>query len=106
MNRKKSDLAPITEALTIFSGDFKYSHFGEVTYGVDERGEVGLLSRNIRIDAELQDVCYSYTEKEEQMCEMFNQKDTFGGHTKVKKVIRIKTDDKLCWQFYIDSTPH
>src|SRR5207253_116830 len=26
-----------------------YMHFGEVTYGVDERGEVGLLSRNIKI---------------------------------------------------------
>jgi cell migration-inducing and hyaluronan-binding protein len=28
-----------------------YMHFGEVTYGVDERGEVGMLSRNIRIEA-------------------------------------------------------
>jgi cell migration-inducing and hyaluronan-binding protein len=26
-------------------------HFGEVTFGVDERGEVGLLTRNIRIQA-------------------------------------------------------
>ncbi|MEI9964824.1 MAG: G8 domain-containing protein [Caulobacteraceae bacterium] len=29
----------------------KYMHFGKVTYGVDERGEVGLLTRNIRIQA-------------------------------------------------------
>ncbi|MET0440177.1 MAG: G8 domain-containing protein [Devosia sp.] len=29
----------------------KYMHFGEVTYGVDERGEVGLLTRNIKIQA-------------------------------------------------------
>jgi cell migration-inducing and hyaluronan-binding protein len=29
----------------------EYMHFGEITYGVDERGEVGLLSRNIRIQA-------------------------------------------------------
>ena len=29
----------------------KYMHFGEVTFGVDERGEVGLLTRNIRIQA-------------------------------------------------------
>ena len=29
----------------------KYMHFGEVTDGVDERGEVGLLTRNIRIRA-------------------------------------------------------
>ena len=28
-----------------------YMHFGEITFGVDERGEVGLLSRNIRIRA-------------------------------------------------------
>lgn len=28
-----------------------YMHFGEITYGVDERGEVGLLSRNIKIQA-------------------------------------------------------
>ena len=27
----------------------KYPHFGEITYGVDQRGEVGLLSRNILI---------------------------------------------------------
>jgi cell migration-inducing and hyaluronan-binding protein len=26
-------------------------HFGEITYGVDERGEVGLLTRNIKIQA-------------------------------------------------------
>ncbi|MEO6388077.1 MAG: G8 domain-containing protein [Croceibacterium sp.] len=28
-----------------------FMHFGQITYGVDERGEVGLLSRNIRIEA-------------------------------------------------------
>jgi len=28
-----------------------YMHFGEITYDVDERGEVGLLTRNIRIQA-------------------------------------------------------
>ena len=66
-------------------GAFTYEHFGEVTYGVDERGEVGLLSRNIRIGAELQAVCYSYTEKEAQLCKLFEQKDTFGGHMKVKR---------------------
>lgn len=27
----------------------KYPHFGEISYGVDQRGEVGLLSRNILI---------------------------------------------------------
>ncbi len=29
----------------------KYMHFGKITYGVDERGEVGLLTRNILIHA-------------------------------------------------------
>ena len=29
----------------------KYMHFGRITYGVDERGEVGLLTRNIKIQA-------------------------------------------------------
>src|SRR5262245_16604970 len=29
----------------------EYMHYGEITFGVDERGEVGLLSRNIRIQA-------------------------------------------------------
>ena len=29
----------------------KYMHYGEITYGVDERGEIGLLTRNIRIQA-------------------------------------------------------
>jgi cell migration-inducing and hyaluronan-binding protein len=29
----------------------QYMHFGEITYGVDERGEVGLLTRNILIQA-------------------------------------------------------
>jgi cell migration-inducing and hyaluronan-binding protein len=29
----------------------EYMHFGEITYGVDERGEVGLLTRNIRVQA-------------------------------------------------------
>jgi len=28
-----------------------YMHFGKITYGVDERGEVGLLTRNIKIQA-------------------------------------------------------
>ncbi|GFO45235.1 transmembrane protein 2, partial [Plakobranchus ocellatus] len=63
-------------------GDFKFSHFGEVTYGVDERAEVGLLSRNIRIDAEMQNECYFDTEEEEYVCKLL-KRDTFGGHTKV-----------------------
>jgi cell migration-inducing and hyaluronan-binding protein len=29
----------------------EYMHFGDITFGVDQRGEVGLLTRNIRIQA-------------------------------------------------------
>ena len=29
----------------------QYIHYGQVTFGADERGEVGMLSRNIRIQA-------------------------------------------------------
>jgi len=34
-----------------FAEPLEYMHFGEITYGVDERGEVALLTRNIRIQA-------------------------------------------------------
>jgi len=34
-----------------FAQPLEYMHFGEITYGVDERGEVALLTRNIRIQA-------------------------------------------------------
>ena len=68
-----------------FSDRFMYTHFGEVTYGVDERGEVGLLSRNIRIEAELQKQCYSYNDHEKYLCSLF-KRDTFGGHIKVNKI--------------------
>ena len=29
----------------------EYMHYGEITFGVDERGEVGLLTRNIKVQA-------------------------------------------------------
>ncbi len=32
-------------------GKLEYMHFGKITYDVDERGEVGLLTRNIKIQA-------------------------------------------------------
>src|ERR1041384_4696382 len=34
-------------------------HFGKITFGVDERGEVGLLTRNIKIQAS-EDAAQSY----------------------------------------------
>src|SRR5690606_36730549 len=36
-----------------------YMHFGEITFDVDERGEVGLLTRNIKIQA-AEDAAESY----------------------------------------------
>ncbi len=35
----------------ILDEPLQYMHFGEITYGVDERGEVGLLTRNIKIQS-------------------------------------------------------
>jgi cell migration-inducing and hyaluronan-binding protein len=47
-----------TRRITAISGDtltldqpLEYMHFGKITFDVDERGEVGLLTRNIRIQA-------------------------------------------------------
>jgi len=34
-----------------FSKPLDYMHFGKITYEVDERGEVGLLTRNIKVQA-------------------------------------------------------
>jgi cell migration-inducing and hyaluronan-binding protein len=38
------------KALTL-DRPLQYLHFGQITFGVDERGEVGLLTRNIKIQA-------------------------------------------------------
>ena len=47
-----------TRRIAAISGDtitldepLQYMHFGEITFGVDERGEVGLLTRNIKVNA-------------------------------------------------------
>jgi cell migration-inducing and hyaluronan-binding protein len=42
-----------------FAEPLEYMHFGEITFGVDERGEVGLLTRNIKIQAS-EDAADSY----------------------------------------------
>jgi cell migration-inducing and hyaluronan-binding protein len=34
-----------------FAEPLEYMHFGAITYGVDERGEVGMLTRNIKVQA-------------------------------------------------------
>ncbi len=38
------------DAITL-DAPLEYMHFGEITYDVDERGEVGLLTRNIKVQA-------------------------------------------------------
>ena len=55
-----------TRHITAISGNtitldepLAYMHFGEITYGVDERGEVGLLTRNIKVQAS-EDAAESY----------------------------------------------
>ncbi len=47
-----------TRHITAISGNsitldapLDYMHFGEITFGVDQRGEVGLLTRNIKVQA-------------------------------------------------------
>ena len=49
-----------TRHITALSGNsitlgepLEYMHYGEITFGVDERGEVGLLTRNIKVQASL-----------------------------------------------------
>jgi cell migration-inducing and hyaluronan-binding protein len=55
-----------TRFITAIRGDtitldepLEYMHFGEITFDVDERGEVGLLTRNIKIHAS-EDAAESY----------------------------------------------
>uniref|UniRef100_A0A8C2UBC3 hyaluronoglucosaminidase n=1 Tax=Coturnix japonica TaxID=93934 RepID=A0A8C2UBC3_COTJA len=67
--------------VTAFSGWIKgsplYLHIGEVIDGIDMRAEVGLLTRNILIQGEMEDSCYG-----ENQCQFFSF-DTFGGHIKI-----------------------
>jgi cell migration-inducing and hyaluronan-binding protein len=53
----------------------EYMHFGEITFGVDERGEVGLLTRNIRIEASAD-----------------SQENYFGGHIMAMAGSRMYVD--------------
>uniref|UniRef100_A0A8B9FDY4 G8 domain-containing protein n=1 Tax=Amazona collaria TaxID=241587 RepID=A0A8B9FDY4_9PSIT len=58
-------------------GNPLYLHIGEVIDGVDMRAEVGLLTRNILIQGEMEDSCYG-----QNQCQFFSF-DTFGGHIKI-----------------------
>ncbi|XP_064525014.1 inactive cell surface hyaluronidase CEMIP2-like isoform X3 [Pseudopipra pipra] len=61
----------------VTKGSPLYLHMGEVIDGVDMRAEVGLLTRNILIQGEMEDSCYG-----QNQCQFFSF-DTFGGHIKI-----------------------
>ncbi|HLH43123.1 MAG TPA: G8 domain-containing protein, partial [Bryobacteraceae bacterium] len=44
-------IAGISGKVITLDQKLQYMHYGQVTFGVDERGEVGMLTRNIRIQA-------------------------------------------------------
>ena len=48
---EKRTIAAIAGNVITLDQPLKYMHFGKITFGVDERGEVGLLTRNILIQA-------------------------------------------------------
>ncbi len=48
---EKRHIAAISSNTLTLDQPLQYMHFGEITYGVDQRGEVGLLTRNITIQA-------------------------------------------------------
>ncbi|CAM5145498.1 unnamed protein product [Eretmochelys imbricata] len=56
-----------------------YLHIGEVVDGIDMRAEVGLLTRNILIQGEMEDSCYG-----QNQCQFFSY-DTFGGQIKIQR---------------------
>ncbi|KAG9341336.1 hypothetical protein JZ751_019440 [Albula glossodonta] len=56
-----------------------YLHMGQEVNGVDMRAEVGLLTRNILIQGEMEPFCYA-----SEACKFFNF-DTFGGHIKIER---------------------
>ena len=48
---ERRTIAAISGNTITLSEPLDYMHFGKITYGVDERGEVGLLTRNIKVQA-------------------------------------------------------
>ncbi|KYQ91602.1 hypothetical protein DLAC_07369 [Tieghemostelium lacteum] len=61
----------------------KYMHWGTITRGVDERAEVGLLSRYIVIMSRLGNQC----QNSPLVCKFFPM-DVFGGHIMIQKGFR------------------
>ncbi|XP_053383836.1 cell surface hyaluronidase-like [Mercenaria mercenaria] len=60
--------------------ELNYRHFGEIESGVDMRGEVALLSRNIKISGVMQRGC---PEENENCDNKPKHTDTYGGHIKI-----------------------
>uniref|UniRef100_A0A8D0BWU0 hyaluronoglucosaminidase n=1 Tax=Salvator merianae TaxID=96440 RepID=A0A8D0BWU0_SALMN len=60
-------------------GNPLYLHMGEIIDGVDMRAEVGLLTRNILIQGEMEESCYGPNH-----CQFFSF-DTFGGQIKIQR---------------------
>ncbi|XP_037070312.1 cell surface hyaluronidase-like [Pollicipes pollicipes] len=58
-------------------GPIWYTHWGEITDGVDMRGEVGDLTRNVQFHGQMEDACYG-----SNLCDSFDY-DTFGGQIKM-----------------------
>ena len=48
---ERRTLAAISGNTITLNEPLEYMHFGQITFGVDERGEVGLLTRNIKIQS-------------------------------------------------------
>ncbi len=48
---ERRTIAAISGNTITLDKKLEYMHFGKITFGVDERGEVGLLTRNIKIQA-------------------------------------------------------
>ncbi|CAH1264690.1 TMEM2 [Branchiostoma lanceolatum] len=61
------------------SNEIEYMHFGEISDEADLRGEVGLLTRNVKFQGEVEDSCYG-----DNQCQFFDF-DTYGGHLKILK---------------------
>ncbi|KAF0314127.1 Cell surface hyaluronidase [Amphibalanus amphitrite] len=58
-------------------GPVWYTHWGEVTDGVEMQAEVGMLTRNVRFHGQMEDSCYGGNQ-----CDIFDY-DTFGGQIKM-----------------------
>ena len=48
---ERRTIASVSGNTITLTQPLQYMHFGEITFGVDERGEVGLLTRNIKVQA-------------------------------------------------------